>query len=76
MSPKLPSVKGSNLVRVLKRIGWRELRQHGSHVVMEHPDNPKIIVIPVHGGQDVKKGILADILKDAGLTPDELRRLL
>ena len=73
---RLPSVKGTELVRALKRAGWYEIRQESSHVILGHPDNSKLLVVPVHRGQDVKKGILADILKDAGLTPDDLRRLL
>lgn len=61
MSPKLPSLTGVALVRVLKRAGWHEIRQQSSHVILGHPDNPKLVVVPVHKGHDVKKGILADI---------------
>lgn len=76
MAPKLPSVTGANLVRALKRAGWYEIRQQGSHIMLGHTDNPKLIVVPVHKGHDVKKGLLADILKDVGLSSDDLRRLL
>lgn len=44
---------------------------------MKHPHRPDVrIVIPCHGGRPVKKGILGRILKDAGLTADQLRELL
>lgn len=43
---------------------------------MKHPSKPGRLVIPVHAGKTLKVGLLADILKDAGLTPDDLRGLL
>lgn len=76
MSPHLPGVRGSDLVREWRRAGWHEIRQESSHVILGHTDSSKLLVVPVHKGQDVKQGILADILKDTGLTPSDLRRLL
>lgn len=34
------------------------------------------VVVPVHAGKILKPGLLKDMLEDAGLTTDELERLL
>jgi predicted RNA binding protein YcfA (HicA-like mRNA interferase family) len=36
------------------------------------PGNPATISVPVHGNQDLKKGLQADLMKQAELTEDEL----
>ncbi len=76
MSPKLPVLTADRLQRAIERDGWRMLRQHGSHRSFTHPTKPGLVVIPVHSQQDVPPGTLARILRDALLSPDDLRRLL
>jgi predicted RNA binding protein YcfA (HicA-like mRNA interferase family) len=61
-----------DLVRFLLRQGYRKARQTGSHLVLEHPDRP-LLVVPVHRG-DLPKGLFLRILKDAGFTLDDFRR--
>jgi len=69
--PKLPSVSGERVVRALKRAGFVELRQKGSHVSLERRVGDQIFrtVVPTHS--EVAKGTLSDILKQAGLTLEE-----
>jgi predicted RNA binding protein YcfA (HicA-like mRNA interferase family) len=45
----------------LKKDGWFEVRQAGSHVMMKHPTKPNIIPVPYHGSKEVKKGLLRSI---------------
>jgi predicted RNA binding protein YcfA (HicA-like mRNA interferase family) len=73
---KLPSVSGDRLVRALKRSGFVELRQKGSHLSLERKSEDKIykIVVPMH--KTLAKGTLSDILKQAGLTVEQLLELL
>jgi predicted RNA binding protein YcfA (HicA-like mRNA interferase family) len=74
VSRRLPVVSGAQLVAVLERLGWRVLRQRGSHVRLRHPDRSVFLVVPLH--RELKKGTLNGILKDAGLDRDELRDLM
>jgi predicted RNA binding protein YcfA (HicA-like mRNA interferase family) len=74
MSEKIPAVGGSQLRRALKRDGWEEVRQRGSHVRLEKED--KSLTIPDHGGRIIPRGTLGAVLKAAGLTPDDLRVLM
>jgi predicted RNA binding protein YcfA (HicA-like mRNA interferase family) len=73
---RLPSVSGERLVRALRRAGFEVLRQEGSHVAMEKRASDKIFrtVVPKHA--TIAKGTLSDILKQCGLTVDELLSLL
>lgn len=73
---KLPSVSGERLVRALKRAGFEVLRQKGSHVALEKRVGEKAFrtVVPQHS--TIAKGTLSDILKQAGLTIEELLELL
>ena len=74
--PKLPSVSGERLVRALRRAGFTELRQKGSHVSMERRSGDKVFrtVVPMH--TELAKGTLSDILKQCNLQIDELIELL
>jgi predicted RNA binding protein YcfA (HicA-like mRNA interferase family) len=74
--PKLPSVSGERVIRALKRAGFAELRQKGSHVSLEKRTSEIVLrtVAPRHSV--LAKGTLADILKQSGLTVDEFLELL
>ncbi len=74
--PKLPSVSGERVIRALKRAGFTELRQKGSHVSLEKRVGEQIFktVVPMHA--ELSKGTLSDILKQCGLKIDEFLNLL
>ncbi len=60
-------MKSSELLRKLKRAGWYEVRQAGSHLTLRHPDREGQITFPSHGSAEVGTGLAAKILKQAGL---------
>jgi predicted RNA binding protein YcfA (HicA-like mRNA interferase family) len=70
--PKLPPLSGRDLVRALERLGFREASQRGSHVKLRRDDS--VCIVPLH--DDLKKGTLAGILRQAKVTPDELLKVL
>jgi predicted RNA binding protein YcfA (HicA-like mRNA interferase family) len=74
LSGALPVVSGAELVSALGKLGWVAVRQRGSHVRLRHPDNPVPLVVPLH--REIKRGTLAGVLRDAGVTAEELRQLL
>jgi predicted RNA binding protein YcfA (HicA-like mRNA interferase family) len=69
--PKLPRISSREAIRVLERLGFEQVRQTGSHVVMkkETPDGKVGCVVPVH--RELKVGTLSGILKQAQVTPEE-----
>ena len=60
-------MKSSELLRILKKDGWFEVRQTGSHIIMRHPEKEGNLSVPFHGPDEVKKGLLSDILKKANI---------
>lgn len=66
---KLPVVLAKDLVRVAEAVGFVFDRQKGSHAVyVRMRDRPRI-VIPMHGGKDLKPGTLRGTLGDMEVTP-------
>ena len=73
---KLPLLKPHQLARVLSSLGFRLIRQEGSHMFFEHPDG-RTTVIPCHPGEEIRIGLLNKIIKkDLGMERDEFLRLL
>ena len=73
--PKLPTVTAERLITALKKIEFEVVRQRGSHVRLKHSDG-RVVTIPVHAGQDLGKGLLRKILRDAELSREDFIRLL
>lgn len=75
---KLPrDVAGSQLIRALGRNGWYVDHQVGSHVTLRHPQRSGArLVVPVHTGKPLKPKVLSRIVREAGLTVEELVQLL
>ena len=57
----------------LRRAGFDEVRQSGSHKVLRHPDGRQTYVA-MHPG-DIPEGTFRKILKQAGLLPEQFRGL-
>lgn len=74
---KLPSLKAKEVVRILKKLGFEEDRQKGSHLILINPFSHKRTVVPIHFGKDIRKSLLKKIVvEDAGITIDEFFKLL
>lgn len=58
----------------LRKQGFIEQRQAGSHLRFRHPDG-RAVTVPMHGSRDLGRGLTTSILKDAGYSPDDYIRL-
>ncbi len=67
---RAPQVTARDLIRFLKRHGYIEDRQSGSHLTLWSEQRRKAITIPVHPG-DLGRGLAARIIKDAGFSLDD-----
>lgn len=65
MSPALSDLPVRKVTRALESAGFEHTRTKGSHAVYRH-QNGRAVVVPLHG--TVKRGTLASILRQAGLT--------
>ena len=68
--PKLPNIKGKQLLKVLREIGYVLDHIQGSHHVLRRPDGKKT-TIPIHGNKEIPKGTLLGILTDLDISKEE-----
>ena len=72
----LPVVTSRQLIRALGRAGFVLHYVRGSHHYFRHPGKPGVLVTVPYHNRDLKRGTLRAILRQAGITPDELGHLL
>lgn len=72
---KLPVVSGQDMVKALGKIGYAFDHQRGSHIVLRQTFEPfRRVTIPNH--REIAKGTLRKIIRETGLTVDDLVNLL
>lgn len=54
------------ILKILRKDGWYETTQEGSHISLKHPSKPGKVTVPKHSG-DLRHGTLNSIYKQAGL---------
>jgi predicted RNA binding protein YcfA (HicA-like mRNA interferase family) len=60
-------VKIRDLIRILERDGWLLARTRGSHRQYKHPTKRGVVTVAGHENDDIAKGTLNSVLKQAGL---------
>ena len=70
--PKLPVLSGEELIKLLFKAGFQKVRQKGSHVSLKKDEFKT--VVPLH--DEFARGTLLGILKQCGLSREELLELL
>ncbi len=73
----LPSLNLKQVIKALKKLGFEEVRQKGSHLVLYNQKTNKRTVVPIHAGKEIKKPLLKSIIEtDAGISIEEFLKLL
>lgn len=73
---RLPALTARQVVRALKRAGFVEDRQKGSHLILIHSELKRRVIVPIHRGKTIRQGLLYGIVAEAGLSRDEFLGLL
>lgn len=73
MSQHLPALPAEDVIRILQRHGFAQVRQSGSHAILRHPDG-RGTTVAIHGRRPLGRGLLRQIMRDAILTVEDLRR--
>jgi predicted RNA binding protein YcfA (HicA-like mRNA interferase family) len=68
----MKSVSGKALCKIVEQQGWELKRITGSHHIYTKEGVDVILSIPVHSNRDLPIGTLKSIMKDAGLTEEDL----
>jgi predicted RNA binding protein YcfA (HicA-like mRNA interferase family) len=63
------------MLGALKRGGFQEIHQKGSHQYLWHAEKKLLTGVPMHLG-DLGRGLTRRIIKQSGLSEEEFRRLL
>jgi predicted RNA binding protein YcfA (HicA-like mRNA interferase family) len=66
----VPVLKPAEVVAILLRLGFVEIRQRGSHKQFRD-DTGRNTTVPSHAGRDIAPPLLRQIAKDVGLSVDE-----
>ncbi|MCJ7559234.1 type II toxin-antitoxin system HicA family toxin [Candidatus Bathyarchaeota archaeon] len=69
---KLPLLSWHKVVKALTKAGFQVARQKGSHLILIK--NEYIVPVPKH--EEIKRGLLMEIIAEAGLTKEEFLRLI
>ena len=73
--PKITPINSYKLIKILSKLGFKPVRQKGSHVILMNERRVRI-VIPVHPGKKLKPGLIRAIIREAGLTREKYFELL
>jgi predicted RNA binding protein YcfA (HicA-like mRNA interferase family) len=65
-------ISGKRMCRVLEKHGWTLARINGSHFIFRDAAMGRRTVVPVHKNEDLKPGTQRGIMRDAGLTDNDL----
>jgi len=72
---RLPTLTPTQVIAALHQGGFEQIRQVGRHVHLRHPNTRRRTIVPLHSG-DLKRPLLKSIIKQAGLSEDQFKRLL
>jgi len=72
MSEKLPRVTATDIIKALEKAGFFLARQSGSHKIYKN-EQGKRATVPFHSGDILHPKVVKSILKDAGLTIEDLK---
>jgi predicted RNA binding protein YcfA (HicA-like mRNA interferase family) len=73
---KLPLLSAKELGKIIEKLGFKFIRQEGSHMFFQHEDG-RTTVIPNHPNEDIGRGLLTKIIKkDLQISREQFERLL
>lgn len=68
--PKFPVLKPQQVISILIKMGFVEVRQKGSHKQFKHSDG-RFTTVPFHKGRDISPILVKQITKDINISLDE-----
>lgn len=73
MSPALPIVSGAHVVTALRKGGFEQVSQRGSHVKLRAEDG-RVVIVPMH--RELAVGTLRSVIRQSGFSVEEFLALL
>lgn len=70
---RLRPLPARDVIKALRKLGFEPVRVKGSHVILKHPDG-RLVVVPVHPGEEIGRGLLRKIIGEAMVSVEEFIR--
>ena len=69
-------MSGRDVIKALTKVGFREVRQKGSHIILvkESKEEKRGVVVPNH--KEIDKGTLLEIIRQSGLKKEDFLKLI
>ena len=65
---------GKEVCKILSRFGFDNVRQRGSHIIMQKKIGNSTITVPVPDHKELKEGTLRSIIRQAGISKQEFEK--
>ena len=72
---KVPRVDARQLIKVVEKLGFKLVRQSGSHMIYKNECGIRL-TIPFHSGKTLHPKIVKSVLNDTDISVDEFKKLL
>jgi len=72
---RLTPLSSNKVIKALQALGFQKVRQKGSHCFFKHSDG-RTTIVPIHKGENIRRGLLRKIIKDTELTVEEFLKVL
>ena len=67
---KLKTLSGREVCQILSQHGFEEIRQRGSHIIMQKRSVESTVTIPVPNHREIRVGTLLSIIRQSRLNRD------
>jgi predicted RNA binding protein YcfA (HicA-like mRNA interferase family) len=72
---RVTPLKSKKFVKALKKLGFEEKRQTGSHLILYNPETKKTIPVPIHV-KDLKVGLIRGVLREIEVSPEDFLKII
>ncbi|RLE49480.1 MAG: hypothetical protein DRJ31_04730 [Candidatus Methanomethylicota archaeon] len=76
MIRRLRPLKVRKLLKVLRKLGFRKIRQTASHIILKQNKTERVVIVPIHGDEEIGRGLLRKIILQIGLSIDEFLQVV
>jgi predicted RNA binding protein YcfA (HicA-like mRNA interferase family) len=67
--PPVPLLRPTEVIKTFEHLGWRVVRQSGSHIILTKTGHIATLSVPHHA--EVARGTLRSLISKAGITIEE-----
>ncbi len=70
----MKKLSGKDVCKILSRFGFDNVRQRGSHIIMQKKTDNSTVTVPVPDHKELKEGTLRSIIRQSGISKQEFEK--